>query len=69
MVSSCRTSLVIMMDMKATVYPSTNLQYAYGYLFLAQDEILYEVNANSENWMIAGRKRGHVSLSTRQGTL
>nr|GEZ35519.1 trafficking protein particle complex II-specific subunit 130 homolog [Tanacetum cinerariifolium] len=31
------------------------------------DEVLYEVNANSENWMIAGRKRGHVSLSTKQG--
>nr|GFC56217.1 trafficking protein particle complex II-specific subunit 130 homolog [Tanacetum cinerariifolium] len=30
------------------------------------DEVLYEVNANSENWMIAGRKRGHVSLSTKQ---
>ncbi|XP_057964025.1 trafficking protein particle complex II-specific subunit 130 homolog [Malania oleifera] len=32
------------------------------------DEILYEVKANSENWMIAGRKRGHVSLSTEQGS-
>ncbi|XWS27962.1 hypothetical protein CRYUN_Cryun25bG0025300 [Craigia yunnanensis] len=32
------------------------------------DEMLYEVNANSENWMIAGRKRGHVSLSTKQGS-
>ncbi|XVE80201.1 hypothetical protein DITRI_Ditri14bG0120700 [Diplodiscus trichospermus] len=32
------------------------------------DEILYEINANSENWMIAGRKRGHVSLSTKQGS-
>ncbi|XP_007021308.2 PREDICTED: trafficking protein particle complex II-specific subunit 130 homolog [Theobroma cacao] len=31
-------------------------------------EMLYEVNANSENWMIAGRKRGHVSLSTKQGS-
>ncbi|KAJ1377614.1 TRAPP II complex, TRAPPC10 [Sesbania bispinosa] len=31
------------------------------------DEVLYEVNANSGNWMIAGRKRGHVSLSTKQG--
>ncbi|MBA0676070.1 hypothetical protein Goari_017579 [Gossypium aridum] len=31
------------------------------------DDVLYEVNANSENWMIAGRKRGHVSLSTKQG--
>ncbi|MBA0705513.1 hypothetical protein Golax_017704 [Gossypium laxum] len=32
------------------------------------DDVLYEVNANSENWMIAGRKRGHVSLSTKQGS-
>lgn len=32
------------------------------------DEVLYEVNASSENWMIAGRKRGHVSLSTDQGS-
>ncbi|XP_074319412.1 trafficking protein particle complex II-specific subunit 130 homolog [Silene latifolia] len=32
------------------------------------DEVLYEVDANSENWMIAGRKRGHVSLSTKQGS-
>ncbi|KAL8171962.1 hypothetical protein V2J09_023766, partial [Rumex salicifolius] len=32
------------------------------------DEVLYEVNANSENWMIAGRKRGHVSLSKEQGS-
>ncbi|XP_034688720.1 trafficking protein particle complex II-specific subunit 130 homolog isoform X2 [Vitis riparia] len=31
------------------------------------DEVLYEGNANSENWMIVGRKRGHVSLSTKQG--
>ncbi|XP_004487746.1 trafficking protein particle complex II-specific subunit 130 homolog [Cicer arietinum] len=31
------------------------------------DEVLYEVNANSGNWMIAGRKRGHVSLSKNQG--
>ncbi|XP_058001434.1 trafficking protein particle complex II-specific subunit 130 homolog isoform X2 [Hevea brasiliensis] len=31
-------------------------------------EVLYEVSANSENWMIAGRKRGHVSLSTNQGS-
>eukprot|EP01018_Ginkgo_biloba_P022070 Gb_23994 [translate_table: standard] len=27
-----------------------------------QEELLYEVEANSENWMIAGRKRGHVLL-------
>ncbi|KAL1206538.1 putative trafficking protein particle complex II-specific subunit [Cardamine amara subsp. amara] len=32
------------------------------------DEVLYEVNANSEIWMIAGRKRGHVSLSEEQGS-
>ncbi|KAI4322902.1 hypothetical protein L6164_022552 [Bauhinia variegata] len=32
------------------------------------DEVLYEVNANSESWMIAGRKRGYVSLSTKQGS-
>lgn len=32
------------------------------------DEVLYEVNANSENWMIAGRKRGHVLLPTQQGS-
>ncbi|WKA03576.1 hypothetical protein VitviT2T_021677 [Vitis vinifera] len=31
------------------------------------DEVLYEVNA-SENWMIVGKKRGHVSLSTKQGS-
>ncbi|KAF6138182.1 hypothetical protein GIB67_011022 [Kingdonia uniflora] len=31
------------------------------------DEVLYEVDANQENWMIAGRKRGHVSLSIMQG--
>ncbi|KAI4366085.1 hypothetical protein MLD38_022008 [Melastoma candidum] len=32
------------------------------------DEILYEVNANSVNWMIAGRKRGYISLSNEQGS-
>ncbi|KAL6954151.1 hypothetical protein U1Q18_047800 [Sarracenia purpurea var. burkii] len=32
------------------------------------DEVLYEVNASSENWMVAGRKRGHVPLSTNQGS-
>ncbi|THG14027.1 hypothetical protein TEA_023277 [Camellia sinensis var. sinensis] len=32
------------------------------------DEILYEVDASSDNWMIAGRKRGHVPLSTNQGS-
>ncbi|XP_047164290.1 trafficking protein particle complex II-specific subunit 130 homolog [Vigna umbellata] len=31
------------------------------------DELLYEVKANSGNWMIAGRKRGYASLSTEQG--
>ncbi|KAK4255757.1 hypothetical protein QN277_008712 [Acacia crassicarpa] len=31
-------------------------------------EVLYEVNANSESWMIAGRKIGHVSLSPEQGS-
>lgn len=33
-----------------------------------EDEVLYEVDANFENWMIAGRKRGHISLSTKQGS-
>ncbi|CAN4102857.1 unnamed protein product [Withania somnifera] len=32
------------------------------------DDVLYEVHANSDHWMIAGRKRGHVLLSTRQGS-
>ncbi|KAH9650887.1 Trafficking protein particle complex II-specific subunit 130-like [Citrus sinensis] len=32
------------------------------------DEVLYEVNANADNWMIAGRKRGYVSLPTKQGS-
>ncbi|XP_038974112.1 trafficking protein particle complex II-specific subunit 130 homolog [Phoenix dactylifera] len=32
------------------------------------DEVLYEVDANPENWMIAGRKRGHVSLSKTHGS-
>ncbi|XP_010278302.1 PREDICTED: trafficking protein particle complex II-specific subunit 130 homolog isoform X2 [Nelumbo nucifera] len=32
------------------------------------DEVLYEINANPDNWMIAGRKRGHVSLSTKRGS-
>nr|KAJ0217425.1 hypothetical protein LSAT_V11C300132350 [Lactuca sativa] len=32
------------------------------------DEVVYEINANSENWMIAGRKRGHAPLSTKQGS-
>lgn len=32
-----------------------------------KDDVLYEVHANSDHWMIAGRKRGHVCLSTKQG--
>ncbi|KAM0948506.1 putative TRAPP II complex, TRAPPC10 protein [Dioscorea sansibarensis] len=32
------------------------------------DELLYEINVNPDNWMIAGRKRGHVSLSMIQGS-
>ncbi|KAK2993008.1 hypothetical protein RJ640_004520 [Escallonia rubra] len=32
------------------------------------DEILYEVDANTEHWMIAGRKRGHVPLSMKKGS-
>ncbi|KAL6553444.1 hypothetical protein OROGR_007286 [Orobanche gracilis] len=32
------------------------------------DEVLYEVSVNPENWMVAGRKRGYVSLSTKQGS-
>lgn len=32
------------------------------------NEVLYEVSANPENWMIAGRKRGHASLSVEQGS-
>ncbi|KAJ0103365.1 hypothetical protein Patl1_04569 [Pistacia atlantica] len=36
--------------------------------FILKDEVLYEVNANSDNWMIAGRKRGHVSFPTKQGS-
>lgn len=35
----------------------------------ADEELLYEVNANTKNWMIAGRKRGHATLSTKQGVL
>ncbi|KAL6544388.1 hypothetical protein OROMI_023250 [Orobanche minor] len=33
-----------------------------------KDEVLYEVSVNPENWMVAGRKRGYVSLSTKQGS-
>lgn len=32
------------------------------------DEVLYQVDANPENWMIAGRKSGHISLSAAQGS-
>ncbi|KAK1324404.1 hypothetical protein QJS10_CPA01g02318 [Acorus calamus] len=32
------------------------------------DELLYEVDANPESWMIAGRKRGHVALAATQGS-
>ncbi|XP_076903385.1 trafficking protein particle complex II-specific subunit 130 homolog isoform X1 [Bidens hawaiensis] len=35
--------------------------------FDLKDELLYEVNANSKNWMFAGRKRGHAPLSSKQG--
>ncbi|XP_039029617.1 trafficking protein particle complex II-specific subunit 130 homolog [Hibiscus syriacus] len=32
------------------------------------DEMLYEINANSDKWMLAGRKRGHTSLAMKQGS-
>ncbi|XP_022139450.1 trafficking protein particle complex II-specific subunit 130 homolog [Momordica charantia] len=32
------------------------------------DDMLYEIEAKTEIWMIAGRKRGHVSLSPTQGS-
>lgn len=35
---------------------------------LLADEILYQVDANPQNWMVAGRKCGHVSLSNEQGS-
>ncbi|XP_050368156.1 trafficking protein particle complex II-specific subunit 130 homolog [Argentina anserina] len=35
---------------------------------LSHINVLYEVNANTESWMIAGRKRGHVSFSVNQGS-
>lgn len=35
---------------------------------MLQDEVLYEVDANPEIWMIAGRKRGHISLSNARGS-
>lgn len=37
------------------------------FCFSFKDDVLYEVHANSDHWMIAGRKRGHVILSTEQG--
>lgn len=39
----------------------------YSLLLMQLDDVLYEIDAKSENWMIAGRKRGHVSLSPNQG--
>lgn len=48
-----------------SVAPSHALSLCF--LFAQQNEVLYEVGANSDNWMLAGRKRGHVSLSTKQG--
>ncbi|KAL8224661.1 hypothetical protein R6Q59_000243 [Mikania micrantha] len=38
------------------------------YLEENNDEVHYEVNANSEHWMIAGRKQGQVPLSIKQGS-
>ncbi|CAN1839566.1 Trafficking protein particle complex II-specific subunit 130 homolog, partial [Linum perenne] len=35
---------------------------------VSEHNVLYEVNATPENWMIAGRKRGYVSLSRKQGS-
>ncbi|RCV20734.1 hypothetical protein SEVIR_4G080000v4 [Setaria viridis] len=35
---------------------------------ISGDEILYQVDANPQNWMVAGRKCGHVSLSNEQGS-
>lgn len=34
---------------------------------ISQDEILYQVDANPQNWMVAGRKSGHISFSEAQG--
>lgn len=39
-----------------------------GSSILCNGEVLYEVDANPEYWMIAGRKRGHVSLSSTKGS-
>ncbi|CAL5051773.1 unnamed protein product [Urochloa decumbens] len=35
---------------------------------MSGDGILYQVDANPQNWMVAGRKSGHVSLSNEQGS-
>ncbi|CAL5037459.1 unnamed protein product [Urochloa decumbens] len=35
---------------------------------MSGDGILYQVDANPQNWMVAGRKCGHVSLSNEQGS-
>ncbi|EMS62291.1 hypothetical protein TRIUR3_28098 [Triticum urartu] len=35
---------------------------------LSDDEILYQVDANPQNWMVAGRKSGHISFSEAQGS-
>ncbi|CAL5046734.1 unnamed protein product [Urochloa decumbens] len=35
---------------------------------ISGDGILYQVDANPQNWMVAGRKSGHVSLSNEQGS-
>ncbi|KAL8161228.1 hypothetical protein V2J09_012717 [Rumex salicifolius] len=34
----------------------------------SNEEVLYEVDANSACWMIAGRKRGHARIPTKKGT-
>ncbi|KAM0824713.1 hypothetical protein ACQ4PT_070010 [Festuca glaucescens] len=35
---------------------------------LSGDGILYQVDANPQNWMVAGRKCGHISFSEAQGS-
>ncbi|GJN34821.1 hypothetical protein PR202_gb23519 [Eleusine coracana subsp. coracana] len=35
---------------------------------ISGDEILYQIDANPQNWMIAGRKCGHISLSNAHGS-
>ena len=52
----------------ASILVLTNVSDSFLSVILKQDEVLYEINASSENWMLAGRKRGYVSLSTKQGT-